>query len=741
MMRLLLKSVQWTSMLLILVSACAWLLTFWGVTIPRIERGCFCINISWFAQSSTNWSPILHWSTNADFTLALPLWMSMVAGVVGLAVVALMNRAAKDPAARATRTHLRRTGTTGARIGITCAALLLMICMITVSISYTYVAASRSIGLRHAALVFDSNKLTSPYPYHLLTSRSPAVWYLPKIRTFPVIGSTQVQFPLWIPLVLLLIRPVRAYRRARSRRWMDCTACGYDLTGNVSGVCPECGEATPKLSDSIACASRAHYDHVFMRWVADFAYLLAGVLYAPVALYQMIVVGKNRRGWRQRFGGVPRFEKGRERVWLHGVSLGEINATPRLVDAIRQRRPDIDVVVSTTTDTGFARAVQLYGAERVFRYPLDFSPIVSAVLRRVNPTMIVLVELEVWYNLVRMADARGIAVVVVNGRLTERSARRFGKLGPLLRPMFRGLAWVGAQDEPIARRFVALGVPEDRVTVTSSLKWDSALVADDVPGASDLAASLGLDGGRPVWVCGSTGPGEEEIVLAAYRRLRESAHRAARVLQERNATSDGALPPAPSRTEGEDEASADPAACEVTPRLVIVPRKPERFGEAARLIERTGFGCVRRSDHPAGGPPAVLREEDVVLGDTMGELRKFYALADAVFVGRSLVPMGGSDPMEVAALGKPVIVGPHTDNFRDAIDALKSRDAVVTVNGPEALSDAVGGLLADPARSKSLGAAGRAVVLAMQGATDRTVDALERIRRARAQGEMNDGQH
>jgi len=161
--------------------------------------------------------------------------------------------------------------------------------------------------------------------------------------------------------------------------------------------------------------------------------------------------------------------------------------------------------------------------------------------------------------------------------------------------------------------------------------------------------------------------------------------------------------------------------------LVIVPRKPERFDEVARVIERAGFGCVRRSNHPDGAARGELGPTDVVLGDTMGELRKFYSLADVVFVGRSLAAMGGSDPMEVAALAKPVVVGPHMENFRDAVDALISRDAVVTVTGPERLAEAVGGLLADPRRATTMGDAARDVVKANQGATQRTVDALERL--------------
>jgi len=439
-----------------------------------------------------------------------------------------------------------------------------------------------------------------------------------------------------------------------------------------------------------------------MRWLANVVYLLAGLLYLPVALYHALIVGKNRRGWGQRFGNVPAYEPGRQRIWLHAVSLGEINATPRLVEALRGRLPACEVVVSTTTDTGYARAVQLYGAGNVFRFPLDFSPVVSRVLGRVRPQLIGLVELEVWYNLTRMATRRGIPVAVVNGRLTERSERRFRLLGAAGRSMFRHLAWVGAQDEAIAARFRSVGVQAERIEITSSLKWDTAIVADRIDGQESLAAAVGLDGTRPLWVCGSTGPGEEAMILDAYRRVLDDPAALARGVQD----------------ESEVESEF------VLPLLAIVPRKPERFAEVARLIERAGFGCVRRSRCPDGGRRAVAERATVLLGDTMGELRKFYALAAVVFVGRSLVPLGGSDPMEVAALGKPVVVGRYTGNFRHPVDALRAADAIRVVDGAAELSVAVGAMLGNPSLARQLGARAREVVVRHQGATATTADRL-----------------
>ncbi len=444
------------------------------------------------------------------------------------------------------------------------------------------------------------------------------------------------------------------------------------------------------------------YDLIPMRWLADLVYLVAGLLYLPVALYNALIVGKNRRGWSQRFGFVPRCDAGRERIWIHAVSLGEINATPKLVEELHTQRPGCDIVFSTTTDTGYARAVQLYGSEHVFRFPLDFSLVISRVLRRIDPTLIVLVELELWYNLVRMSGCRGIPVAVINGRLTERSARKLNRLGPIVRSMFAELAWVGAQDEKIAARFVSLGAVADRVHVTSSLKWDTATVCDSVDGADALARELGIDRTEPLWVCGSTGADEETLILSAYRRLLDDWPRAAQDPQG-NAERDGQI---------------------AGPTLAIIPRKPERFDEVARLIEQAGFRCVRRSRPDRDAESTSAQAPLVILGDTMGELRKFYSLADAVFVGRTLVPLGGSDPMEIAALAKPVIVGPYTDNFQLPIEALRKADALRIVDSAEALPATVAALLLDRAEAQRLSARARQVVIENQGATKRTVDRL-----------------
>jgi len=236
-----------------------------------------------------------------------------------------------------------------------------------------------------------------------------------------------------------------------------------------------------------------------------------------------------------------------------------------------------------------------------------------------------------------------------------------------------------------------VGTPPDRLEITGSVKWDTAQVSDRIDGADELAAAIGLDSTRPLWVCGSTGPGEERIILEAYHQLRQK---------------------------------------QSDVELAIVPRKPERFDEVAALIRDAGYDCIRRSRHPDGSaPPASAGSPRVWLGDTLGELRKFYTLATVVFVGRSLVPMGGSDPMEVAALARPIVVGPYMENFSLPVACLEQAGAIRIVRPANEdvaslLCREVGALLNDTALARTLGTAARQVVLDNQGATERTATAL-----------------
>jgi 3-deoxy-D-manno-octulosonic-acid transferase len=294
----------------------------------------------------------------------------------------------------------------------------------------------------------------------------------------------------------------------------------------------------------------------------------------------------------------------------------------------------------------------------------------------------------VWPNLIEVATAREIPVIIANGRVTvEKSMRRFNRpvIRWLSRRMFGKLRWVGAQDETYAARFGELGVPAERIAVTGSLKYDAADVADRIDGQDELAEQMGISAAQPLWVCGSTGPGEEALILDAYTSLL------------------GDFPDL---------------------QLAIIPRKPERFDEVAELVVARGFACLRRSTGSPAVPTGVTEPRPVFLGDTMGELRKFYALATVVFVGRSLVPMGGSDVMEVAGLAKPILVGPHTQNFTEAVDILLNAGAARRVEQPRDLAGAASELLGDERRRTRRGLAGRRAIMARRGATQRTVDQI-----------------
>lgn len=425
-----------------------------------------------------------------------------------------------------------------------------------------------------------------------------------------------------------------------------------------------------------------------MRFVYDLIYLLALLVGWPLLIYRRLKRGPGSLNLDERLGNVPSRPVSAHCVWVHGVSLGEINATRTLVAELRQRSPETAIVISSTTNTGLARARELYPRHLVFRFPLDLSPILTRVMARVRPSVIVLMELEAWPNLLEVAEARGIPVVVANGRVTEtRTMRNFRR--PLLRAvarrMFGKLRWVGAQDSLYARRFAELGVQPDRIEITGSMKYDAADISDRIEGQDELAAQMGIDKGRPLLVCGSTGPGEETLLLDAYQRLL--------------ATHPGL-------------------------QLAIVPRKPERFDEVAALIVARGFACLRRSTGSPVVPVDASEPRPVFLGDTMGELRKFYALADVVFVGRTLVPMGGSDLMEAAGLARPLLFGPHVENFSEAAELLIEAGAAEQVSSTEQLVAAAGRLLSEPNRAREMGRRGREAIVSRRGATARTAERI-----------------
>jgi 3-deoxy-D-manno-octulosonic-acid transferase len=427
-----------------------------------------------------------------------------------------------------------------------------------------------------------------------------------------------------------------------------------------------------------------------MRIVFDAAYLLAAVAFAPVVLYRAIRHGRYRTGWRQRFGQVDRRDPSRRCIWLHAVSVGEVNASKTLVTELERRCPDCEIVISTTTDTGFARAREVFGEKsEVFYFPVDMSGITKRAFDRLKPQLCLLMELEIWPNFIETAHRRGVPVVVVNGRISDRSFPSYRRARPLLRRTFSRLTLALVQTEAYAERFRSLGCPSDRVVVTGSLKFDTAQKGNEGQSADTLAGELGL-GDELLWVAGGTGDGEEHQILDAYKRLRQ-----------------------------------DPRLARL--RLAIVPRKPERFDEVAGWIEQEGLPLLRYSRIKLGKERAALGPDTVILGDTMGDLRRFYGVAAIIFVGRSLVPMGGSDMMEAAALARPTLFGPHTFNFRQAVELLLSGQGAIEVRDGEDLRQTVARCLLEPEFSRRIAENGRRVIQENQGATARTLDRVLRL--------------
>jgi 3-deoxy-D-manno-octulosonic-acid transferase len=426
-----------------------------------------------------------------------------------------------------------------------------------------------------------------------------------------------------------------------------------------------------------------------MRFLIDLLYLLAIIIISPKIIYRMVRHNRYRAGWSERLGKISRKEADKKCIWIHAVSVGEVNATRTLVNALEKKLVDYEIVLSSTTDTGLARAKALY-EERlsVFYFPFDLSCVMQKAFGRIEPVMCLLMELEVWPNLTRIANKANVPVVVVNGRLSDKSYPLYKLIRPMARGMFRKVDLVLAQTEEYAERFKYLGCEDGRVVVTNSLKYDTAQVADIVEGAEELKEQLNI-GEERIWVAGGTGPGEERIVLEAFAKLRQQSGL-------------GDL------------------------RVAIVPRKPERFDEVATLAGQFGFGLVRYSKikdtkEKVSGKPAVI------LGDTMGDLKKFYSPATVVFVGRSLVNMGGSDMMEPAALGRCTIFGPHTFNFKQTVDALLKGEGAIKVQDGSGLFETVQKCLEDDSLREKTARKGQEVIKQNQGATQRTVDAVKEL--------------
>jgi 3-deoxy-D-manno-octulosonic-acid transferase len=404
--------------------------------------------------------------------------------------------------------------------------------------------------------------------------------------------------------------------------------------------------------------------------------------YLPLFLVRKVWGAGYPVALRERFGfvRVPPASSPRSRLWVHAVSVGEVMAAVPLVQALHTRWPVADVVVSTVTATGerVARA-RLPESAATFTFPIDFPGAVRRTITRVDPACFIALETELWPNLLRALRRAGVPAILANGRISDRSYRRYRRVRGLFRRVLDDVTLFCMQSEEDARRIISLGARPERVIVTGNLKMEAP---PGESGAAELWRRLLHLGPAPVVVAGSTHRGEEALVLDAFEAAR-------------------------------------PAAAGL--RLVLAPRHPERLDEVEALVRARGLPVVRRSRVSSGSASAVI------LVDTMGELASLYAVADVIFVGGSLVPVGGHNVVEPALHAKAVVFGPHMTNFREAAALLIRADAALQVqDGPE-LAAALRRLLGDSAARVALGQAAWTAVRSHQGACVRTMAAIARV--------------
>jgi 3-deoxy-D-manno-octulosonic-acid transferase len=428
-----------------------------------------------------------------------------------------------------------------------------------------------------------------------------------------------------------------------------------------------------------------------MKWITyNLLFAFAYTLLLPRFLLRMWRRGGYRRGFLERFACYTPAQRAalaaRRRVWIHAVSVGEMFVGLAFLRELRARNPGLGFVLTTTTSTGHALARARLAPEDVLLYvPVDFPWVVRRAVRRIRPLALLLVEGEVWPNLVRRLHREGVPVALVNGRLSARSFAGFARIRPFVRDIYARLALFAAQGRADADRYLALGAPADRVAVLGSAKYDIARAdAESARPPRDVLERAGFPPDALLILGGSTWPGEERILLDLFRKLR----------------------------------SEFPAA-----RLVLVPRHAERAAEVEADLRDTGLTWVRRRALEPGRPSA---RAEVLLVDTTGELKGFYAAATVVFVGKSLTQHGGQNIMEPAALGKPVIVGPNMENFLPVMEDFLRANAVIQVASADELGRRLAELLRDPAARECFADRARRLVRDQSGVIAATADRLLR---------------
>ena len=426
--------------------------------------------------------------------------------------------------------------------------------------------------------------------------------------------------------------------------------------------------------------------------LANLVYLIALVMLSPMIVFRSIKAGRYRRGLLEKLFGVSaqRARKllshqtdSSELVWFHAVSVGEVNLLPNLIHHLEDNT-SLSYVISSSTDTGYDLAVERFGTEKVFFCPLDFTWAVKRTLRHLKPSKIALAELELWPNLIRAAKQQQCKVIVINARLSERSSRRYRKFTWLTKSLFGSLDWVGCQDEHVRDQFHLCGTPQSSLEVTGSLKFDNAPNRRDTDGVVTCGNWAGQRKSHRIWLVGSTQSGEEELALSIFLQLMQS---------------------------------------EPELRLIIVPRHAERFDEVARVIESMKLIAYRRSNN-IHQTRADWPQREVILIDTIGELRQWWGTAEIATVGGTFGSRGGQNMLEPAGYGCAVSFGPDTRNFKQIAEILLQANAAVRVQNQTELHQFVSRCLSDPSYQNRLGEQAKTIVNRHRGAMQRTCRAV-----------------
>jgi len=417
-----------------------------------------------------------------------------------------------------------------------------------------------------------------------------------------------------------------------------------------------------------------------MHYFLNLIYLLALVLVSPIALYRAIRYGRYKRGLKTKLLGFIDVPEGSSAcIWIHAVSVGEVQLVRPLVKRFAEHFTQFRIVVSVSTDSGYDIARELYPEHLVIFAPLDFSWAVSNAFRRLRPKLLVLAELELWPNLLRQANRSGCPVAIVNGRLSEKSFLGYRKIAFLVKRALDSMSWIGVQNEAYRSRFVALGANPEIVSITGSIKFDNAASSRDAAEIMERRELLGIESTDLIWVVGSTQHPEEQIMLEIFAKLRQEIPNL---------------------------------------RMILVPRHRERFDEVAAQIQTSNLPWDRRSRLQAQNP---IREDwQVFLGDSIGELRWWWGMADLGFVGGSFGDRGGQNMIEPCAYGVATSFGPNTKNFKDIVALLHEKDACKQFAEPSEIIPWIREMAHHPELRISMGKNAAGVAREHRGALERT---------------------